>query len=98
MRLDDDLCLCFHVSWRKILNYWRIHRVKHPSQLSECGGAGTGCGWCRRSLKRICEAAEQTPPTASGLEEWLEANSPGKRQYADDREGYLKTKRDTPPS
>ena len=36
MQVDDDLCLCFHVSWRKVLNYIRIHRVKVPSQLSEC--------------------------------------------------------------
>ena len=52
MELDDDICLCFHVSKRKILNYLRIHKPRRASQLSECGGAGTGCGWCVAYLKR----------------------------------------------
>jgi bacterioferritin-associated ferredoxin len=88
MEPDDELCLCFHISWRKALNYIRIHRVRLPSQLAECGGAGTGCGWCRRQLERLTQAAQDAPPAAEAVEAWLESNSPNKRVYADGREKY----------
>ena len=52
MELDDTICYCFHVTKRKILNYIRVHRPRRASQISECGGAGTGCGWCVPYLKR----------------------------------------------
>lgn len=52
MQLDDTICYCFHVSKRKILNYLRVCRPRRASQISECGGAGTGCGWCIPYLKR----------------------------------------------
>lgn len=51
MPSDSPLCLCFHVSQRKIWNYLRIHQPQRASQLSECFGAGTGCGWCRPYLE-----------------------------------------------
>jgi bacterioferritin-associated ferredoxin len=57
MQLDDELCLCFHVTKRKILNHLRLHRPRVPSQLSDCAGAGTGCGWCIPFLKKHFEAA-----------------------------------------
>jgi NAD(P)H-nitrite reductase large subunit len=50
--LDDTICYCFHVSKRKIVNYLRVHKPRRASQLSNCGGAGTGCGWCVPFLKR----------------------------------------------
>jgi NAD(P)H-nitrite reductase large subunit len=53
MGLDDELCLCFHVTKRKVLNYLRVHRPRVASQLAECGGAGTGCGWCVPFLKKL---------------------------------------------
>lgn len=56
MQLDDTVCFCFHVTKRKILNYLRIHEPRRASQLSECGGAGTGCGWCVAYLKRNFDA------------------------------------------
>jgi len=52
MELDDTICYCFHISQRKILNFIRVHHPRRASQLSECGGAGTGCGWCVSYLKR----------------------------------------------
>ncbi|HWL09733.1 MAG TPA: (2Fe-2S)-binding protein [Planctomicrobium sp.] len=52
MKPDELLCYCFHVSKRKVLNYLRVHRPRRASQLSECGGAGTGCGWCVPYLKK----------------------------------------------
>ena len=64
MELDDKLCYCFHVTQRKVVNYIRLHKPKVPSQLSECGGAGTGCGWCVPYLKK-CFAAESDGPEST---------------------------------
>ena len=59
MDLDEELCLCFHVTRRKVVNYLRIERPRRASQLAECGGAGTGCGWCRPFLERLFLAAAE---------------------------------------
>ena len=66
MELDDEVCLCFHVTKRKLLAHMRINvsRMRRPSQLSECGGAGTGCGWCVRYLKRLF--VQQFPGLSAG--------------------------------
>jgi bacterioferritin-associated ferredoxin len=56
MNEDDELCLCFHVTRRKVRQFIRTQRPKLASQLSECYSAGTGCGWCRPFLKRMLEA------------------------------------------
>ena len=53
MNPEDPVCLCFHVTRRKVLNYIRIEKPRRASQLSECYGAGTGCGWCRKYLARL---------------------------------------------
>lgn len=97
MEPDDELCLCFHISWRKALNFIRIHRVRLPSQLAECGGAGTGCGWCRRQLERLTLAAQEAPPSADAVDAWLQSNSPNKRTYAEGREKYRATLAQKPP-
>ena len=52
MELDDTICYCFHITKRKIVNFIRIHNPRVASQVSECGGAGTGCGWCVPFLKK----------------------------------------------
>lgn len=59
MQPEDKICYCFHVSQRKVMNFIRIHQPRVASQISECGGAGTGCGWCVPFLKRLFEAARQ---------------------------------------
>lgn len=46
MHPDDNVCLCFRVSLRKLVAYMKRERPKVPSQLSDCLGAGTGCHWC----------------------------------------------------
>ncbi len=53
MHDDDHVCLCFHVSQRKLCNYLRRESPAVASQLSECLGAGTGCGWCVPFLKQL---------------------------------------------
>ena len=58
MELDDELCLCFHVTRRKVVNFIRIEKPRRPSQLSQCFGAGTGCGWCRPMLTRLLRQAQ----------------------------------------
>ena len=38
MELDDELCLCFHVTRRKVINFLRVEQPQH-SQMSECFGS-----------------------------------------------------------
>jgi bacterioferritin-associated ferredoxin len=74
VELNDEVCLCFHVTKRKVLNFIRIHKPRVPSQLAECFGAGTGCGWCRRLLIRYfqeaAERGEVDPAPEPTPEEW----------------------------
>jgi bacterioferritin-associated ferredoxin len=53
MNHDDDVCLCFHVSLRKIRGYLEREDPAVASLISECLGAGTGCGWCVPFLKHL---------------------------------------------
>ena len=92
MNLDDHVCLCFHVTKRKVLNFIRVEKPVRASQLSECQGAGTGCGWCRSWLTRMLEEAREdgmlTEPSAMNAED-----------YAAARARYLReTGRQPPPS
>lgn len=89
MDLDDELCLCFHVTKRKVVNYLRIERPQSVSQLSECHGAGTGCGWCRVFLKRLFEASHES--------DVAEVQLPAAGEYAKDRAGYIRHGGGTPP-
>jgi NAD(P)H-nitrite reductase large subunit len=82
MELDDDLCLCFHVSKRKVLNFIRVQRPQRVGQLADCFGAGTGCGWCRPFLRRLFEEA-----AASGA---ITSSMPTPEEYAAMRAAYLK--------
>ncbi len=89
MELDDKVCYCFHVSKRKILNYIRVHRPQRASQISECGGAGTGCGWCVPFLKRYFEEA------AAGARPTPDDVTPA--EYEQRRENYIRAGKGTPP-
>jgi bacterioferritin-associated ferredoxin len=92
VQLDDELCLCFHVSKRKILNHLRVHQPRVPSQLSDCGGAGTGCGWCVPFLKRYFEDARRKG------RETAEADRLSSEDYARARGAYLRAGRGVPPA
>ena len=89
MDLDDELCLCFHVTKRKVVNWIRIEKPRRAGQLSECFGAGTGCGWCRPFLKRLFEQANESAPTQESL--------PTREQYATERAKYVQAGNGTPP-
>jgi len=52
---DDLVCYCYRVPLRKLVAYARRERPLRASQMSECLGAGTGCGWCIPTLQRIHE-------------------------------------------
>jgi len=53
MQDDDEVCLCFHVTQRKLRAYLRRDCPTVASQLTDCLGAGTGCGWCRPFLEQL---------------------------------------------
>ena len=89
MQLDDELCLCFHVTRRKVENFLRIERPRAVSQLAECGGAGTGCGWCRPYLQKLFEAAQCAAAHDSEI--------PTPQEYAEQRRAYIKAGKGTPP-
>lgn len=89
MDLDDELCLCFHVSKRKVINWLRLERPQKVAQLSECYGAGTGCGWCRPYLRRLFEAAEADRES--------HVDEPTPEQYAAMRSRYVREGGGTPP-
>ena len=88
MNLDDKVCLCFHVSRRKLVNWVRLNHPKVPSQLSECAGAGTGCGWCIPFLKQIFRQG-------TGAETDVETLPP--EEYARRRAEYVAAGKGRPP-
>lgn len=88
MELDDEICLCFHVTKRKVTNYIRIEQPRVPAQLADCYGAGTGCGWCRGMLKRLFEASRNNTPDEAEL---------SSAEYARERARYIKTTGAKPP-
>lgn len=53
MNPDDEVCLCFHVSLRKIRTFLSREDPPVASLISECLGAGTGCRWCVPFLKHL---------------------------------------------
>jgi len=81
MQDDDELCLCFRVSRRKVASFIRIERPVRASQISDCAGAGTGCGWCRPFLKKMFDNAVQQGKTASAL--------PSAEEYSQMRKNYI---------
>ena len=81
MDADDKICYCYGVTARKLVNFARRERPGRASQMSQCLGAGTGCGWCIPFLKRIAE-----DPDGFRLEELTSD------EYAEKRSTYIRTK------
>ncbi len=90
MELDDELCLCFHVTKGKVINYLRIERPQRIGQLADCQGAGTGCGWCRPFLQALFDATQKPDQSAPRL--------PTLEEYARERSDYVRSGKGTPPS
>jgi NAD(P)H-nitrite reductase large subunit len=89
MEPDQEVCLCFHISRRKLVNYLRLARPRVPSQLSECGGAGTGCGWCIPFLRQLFRQAVE-----GGVTELERLTA---QEYEKRRAGYIREGKGTPP-
>src|SRR5438445_12341216 len=89
MNLNHKVCYCFHVTRRKLLNFLRVERPRVASQLSECGGAGTGCGWCIPFLKQLHRQAVEGGDTE------LERLAPD--EYERLRAAYVRAGKGTPP-
>lgn len=89
MDLDAEVCYCFHISRRKLINFCRREQPRVPSQLSECGGAGTGCGWCIPFLKQIHRQVMRGDPTQ------LDKLTP--EEYAQMRAAYIRAGKGKPP-
>lgn len=103
MQPDDELCLCFHVTKRKVFNYLRVEKPMRVGQLSDCFGAGTGCGWCRPFLQRMFDEARLAANQADGL---LPATAklvqlseePTAAEYAARRAEYVRAGKGSPPA
>jgi len=90
MKPDDELCLCFHVSQRKVATFLRVEKPRRVGQIAECFGAGTGCGWCRPFLGKMFAAAACGEVDSPQL--------PGADQYASERSQYVRRGGGTPPA
>jgi len=86
---DDELCYCFHVSKRKVTNFLRIRKPRVASQMSECFGAGTGCGWCVPILKQMFAG------TAAGGQ-GTDADQLSASEYARKRAEYIRSGKGKP--
>jgi NAD(P)H-nitrite reductase large subunit len=75
MNPDDEICLCFHVSLRKVRNYLARENPPVASLISECLGAGTGCQWCVPFLKRLhtMHVEGQAPDLRVSPEQYVQA-------------------------
>jgi len=89
VELDDKICYCFHVSKRKIINYIRVEKPRVASQISGCGGAGTGCGWCIPFLKKYFEEARHGQPA--------DPDTMAPDEYARRRGDYIRAGQGVPP-
>ena len=94
---DSPICLCFNVSRRKIIRFIKVEKPRRASQLSECFGAGTGCGWCRPILERLNQqhstllAASQSATPVGQIDQ--ELDSMDSDQYQAARQAYRDQKR-----
>ncbi|RLS54764.1 MAG: (2Fe-2S)-binding protein [Planctomycetota bacterium] len=85
MELDDEVCLCFHVSKRKLVQFMRVQKPRRATQLSLCSGAGTGCGWCVKILQRLFDQG-QTGDDDRLPEPTSEEHRSGRARYLETRD------------
>ncbi len=90
MQPDDEICLCFHITRRKVENFIRVERPQRAAQLSECFGAGTGCGWCRPFLEALFKAAAERGELPESVELTAE-------EYTRQRAEYRESQNQEPP-
>ena len=83
---DDKICYCYSVPFRKLWNFCGRVKPSRASQMSECLGAGTGCGWCIPVLKRIFEQSRADGPDGVHVDMTAE-------EYAQQRQEYIRNKK-----
>jgi NAD(P)H-nitrite reductase large subunit len=83
---DDQICYCYHVPCRKLWHFARREKPVRASQMSECLGAGTGCGWCIPILKKIYESAHESSEPSDVIDMTPE-------EYAEHRQSYIREKK-----
>ncbi|MFM7261588.1 MAG: bacterioferritin-associated ferredoxin [bacterium] len=93
---DDHVCLCFHVSLRKIANFIVREEPRVPSQISECLGAGTGCQWCVPFLRKLHALHAEGKPLDLPVspEEYASRRVRYRKTGTRDGEGALGTEKD----
>lgn len=71
---DDHVCLCFHVSLRKIQHFLARENPPVASLVSDCLSAGTGCQWCVPFLKHLhaMHKRGETPDLKVSPEKYIE--------------------------
>ncbi len=79
---DREICLCYHVSFGKIMKHIKFNNIRKATQLSECYGAGTGCGWCIPFLEKIFDQMQKGEEPTPELSE---------EEYRQRRKEYHKT-------
>jgi len=62
MDKNDSICVCHKVPLGKLVSFIEREQPKVASQLSECLGAGTGCGWCIPFLEKLHKQHETGEP------------------------------------
>lgn len=90
MEPDCEICLCFHVTRRKLVQFVRLEQPTVASQMTQCGGAGTGCGWCVPFVQQIFEEVRGQ----SGRSQLTFKTEEYRRQRAE----YLRSGRRKPPA
>ena len=75
MNPDDKICYCYGVSYRKLANFARRTRPQRASQMTDCLGAGTGCGWCIPFLVKIAENPDVFPVSEMTSDDYAAARS-----------------------
>jgi NAD(P)H-nitrite reductase large subunit len=80
---DDEVCYCFHVTKRKLNNYLRVRKPRVASQMSDCFGAGTGCGWCVPILRQMFDNV--------GAGAGSDADAMTAAEYAKKRAAYIRS-------
>jgi bacterioferritin-associated ferredoxin len=85
---DREVCLCFHVPLGKLVKFIARRRPQVASQLCDCHGAGTGCGWCVPFLERLHEQTRRGEPVDLGM---------SIEEYRERRLHYHRTKKPVMP-
>ena len=76
---EDDVCLCFHVPLGKVTRFIQREDPPVASLISECLGAGTGCGWCVPVLRMLHRQHANAQPMEVRVDPELYAS--GRRTY-----------------